>query len=706
VEILTATIPILGSLPLAILPELPLTLAITLSTVLNILYVALGLGLVIFFHELGHFAVAKWCNVHVERFSIGFGPILWSFKKGETEYALSAVPFGGYVKMLGQDDMDPSQLTTEEIAQDPRAYSAKSVGQRMAIISAGVIMNVLTAVLFFALAFGFGVRQPPAIVGNVQAGMPAWEAGLQPGDRITRINGHEIETFVDSTRRVALSSGAVVIEGERADGAEFATTMHPDEKGRRRIVGVAQPMDLRIVSVENDVLHNAAWPGTPAAAADPPFRPGDRIRKVGVVGEDGATEVVEPAEYADLQDLLARHAGRPIEFHVEREAADKGDGERAVETATVVVDPNPFRTLGLWMEIGRIVSIQKRSPAEQAGLKPGDRITRINGRAVGTEIDPLELPNELWSLHGQEVEIVVTRPQQGGDAKEMTFRAVPADRPGWSEQPAGENTPLSVPALGIAYHVIPTVLHVLPDSPGEQAGIRVGERIRKVELLRPKEIRADGLGTDDVEFEFSSQKETNWAAAFWEMQLAPQRKVRLTVSDEAGNPREVEIEPRPSVELGREWHSPSRGLAVSPLFLTIEAEGFTDAMALGVMHTRNTLIDTYLIIRALFTGRLSIKELRGPVGIAVIGYELANVGLPALLLFLGMLSVNLAVINFLPIPVLDGGHMVFLIWEAVTRRKPSERVVIAATYAGMIFILCLMVFVLYLDIFEHGLRVR
>ena len=92
----------------------------------SILAVLIGIGLVIFFHELGHFAVAKWCDVFVERFSIGFGPILWSRKYGETEYALSAIPFGGYVKMLGQDDMDPSQLTSEEIAKDPRSYSAKS----------------------------------------------------------------------------------------------------------------------------------------------------------------------------------------------------------------------------------------------------------------------------------------------------------------------------------------------------------------------------------------------------------------------------------------------------------------------------------------------------------------------------------------------------------------------------------------------------
>ena len=74
----------------------------------SVLLVAIGIGLVIFFHELGHFAVAKWCDVYVERFSIGFGPILWSRKYGETEYALSAIPFGGYVKMLGQDDMIPA----------------------------------------------------------------------------------------------------------------------------------------------------------------------------------------------------------------------------------------------------------------------------------------------------------------------------------------------------------------------------------------------------------------------------------------------------------------------------------------------------------------------------------------------------------------------------------------------------------------------
>ena len=118
-------------------------LALSLSSVPSILLAALGLGFVIFIHELGHFAVAKWCDVNVERFSIGFGPVIWSRTWGETEYALSLVPFGGYVKMLGQDDMDPNQMTSDEIAENPRSYSSKKVWQRMLIISAGVIMNII-----------------------------------------------------------------------------------------------------------------------------------------------------------------------------------------------------------------------------------------------------------------------------------------------------------------------------------------------------------------------------------------------------------------------------------------------------------------------------------------------------------------------------------------------------------------------------------
>jgi regulator of sigma E protease len=197
--------------------------------VTNIAMVAIGLGLVIFFHELGHFAVAKWCDVKVERFSIGFGPIIKSFKHGETEYALSWIPFGGYVKMLGQDDVDPSQLTSEEIALDPRSYSAKPVYQRMGIISAGVIMNIITGMLFFAFAFRLGVASTPCVVGAAIPGMPAWEAGIQPGDVITKINGEKTNSWISSA---AVPSAMVISRWKESTRMERSSKWTSRRTGR------------------------------------------------------------------------------------------------------------------------------------------------------------------------------------------------------------------------------------------------------------------------------------------------------------------------------------------------------------------------------------------------------------------------------------------------------------------------------------------
>ena len=236
------------------------------TKVLNVLSVALGLGLVIFFHELGHFAVAKWCNVHVERFSIGIGPILWSRQKGETEYALSALPFGGYVKMLGQDDMDPNQMTSSEIAENPRSYSAKSVPQRMAIISAGVVMNIITGFLFFTICYWYGVNEPSPVVGNVVAGFPAWTAGMKDGDRIESINGEEIRSFGDVFQSVVLSTGDVRLQGKHLDGSAFDLTLTPDRGASGRSVGL-QSAPTNTLSADLINADDIAMAGFPAMRA-------------------------------------------------------------------------------------------------------------------------------------------------------------------------------------------------------------------------------------------------------------------------------------------------------------------------------------------------------------------------------------------------------------------------------------------------------
>lgn len=658
--------------------------ATLVGKVTNIAMVAIGLGLVIFFHELGHFAVAKWCDVKVERFSIGFGPIIYSFKWGETEYALSIIPFGGYVKMLGQDDVDPSQLTSEEIALDPRSYSAKPVYQRMGIISAGVIMNIITGMLFFAFAFRLGVASTPCVVGAAIPGMPAWEAGIQPGDVITRINGEKTNSFMDIIRSSAFSDGDIKMEGTHLDGEKFDVDITPDRTGTRPQIGLVQPQSLH-VPVYEDPGASVTRRGTAAAKAEPSFMQGDTIRSI----DDQKVE-----NFAQMQRMLAAKSSQTVQAGVTRKGAPDSD------IVEITVGNNPFNTLGLWMDIGPIESIQKGSPADRAGLKVGDKITHIDGQDVGKALNPLRLPNYFAGKAGETVAIVVNREQDGAHPTEVNLNVVPLDTPAWLEQPIFSNTPLAVGSLGIAFHVIPTALKVEEGSPAEKAGIQPNDQIKKIKIMLPGTDKpTDWGGLEEVSYEFDD-KNKNWANAFWEMQIRPGWPVELTYSHK-GKINEAKLTPwvNPNQPKDDQWSLPIRGITMQTLRETQQAHSMGQALGMGVQYTTNSAKDIYLTLRSLFTGRVSPLELSGPVTIAKVAYEVSNDGYAQLLLFLGFLSVNLAVLNFLPIPVLDGGHMVFLCWEGITRKRPNEQVLAAATYVGMIFVLGLMIFVLYLDIF-------
>lgn len=658
------------------------------SKALSWVWVALGLGLVIFFHELGHFAVAKWCGVFVERFSIGFGPILWSFKRGDTEYALSAVPFGGYVKMLGQDDIDPSQLSSEEIAQDPRSYSAKPVWQRMAIISAGVIMNIITGVLFFAIAFNSGVQTRPARLGPIVVGKPAWKAGLQTGDIITQINGRECTDFGDIMRGVALTTGDVEIEGTYRDGRTFKKKLTPDKTDTRRMIGVAPSWDLQLapLGAENGPC---TITGTPAADAGK-FLARDRIVEV------GGTPV---KTFADLREILIDRRSEELEFVVERSAAKESD--KKPERITIPVGPNRFRTLGLSMDIEKITSIETGSPADQgeAGLRVHDKITKVDGLDLGKTLNPVELPDYLQSKHGQTVEIVFTR-TEGGTKKEFTTQLTPRNRSGWTDRFEVKGSPLSVPSIGVAFNITSLVFMVEPGSPAE-GKIFLDDRITAIELFLPEGAKDDGFGAalGPLKYEVSEKQPNIWAQAFWMMQMTPSRHVKLTVTSQDKPERIVVLEPTRDGKSALFF--PDRGFVYDDESIVQKADSFPAALAMAADHVQSTGLEIYLTLRNLIRSELSYKELHGPIGIAKVAHQFASQGLSPLLLFLGFLSVNLAVLNFLPIPVLDGGHMVFLCWEAVTRKRPSERVLIGATYCGMAFVLGLMGLVIYLDLFVH-----
>jgi len=209
------------------------------------------LAVVIFVHELGHFLVAKWCDVEVQVFSIGFGPTLLSRTVGETEYRIAAIPLGGYVRMAGQDD-------SEDLAPaDPtRGFSIKPLRQRAAIVAAGPGVNFLFAFLVFTGAAYFYGQQVPTDAARVHAVLhnaPADAAGLAPGDVIVSIDGTPVENWNQLHDTVVASKGRTMTFGVRAkDGATRAVQITPEKREQRDYLGEVIGQTY-VIGIERDL---------------------------------------------------------------------------------------------------------------------------------------------------------------------------------------------------------------------------------------------------------------------------------------------------------------------------------------------------------------------------------------------------------------------------------------------------------------------
>ncbi|WP_296902588.1 RIP metalloprotease RseP [uncultured Megasphaera sp.] len=191
-------------------------------------------SLIIFVHELGHFATAKWAGMQVDEFAIGFGPKIGSVRRGETEYSLRAVPLGGFNRIAGM---------SEDETLNERSFLSKSVTKRLIVIAAGGIMNfVLAIVLLWGLFFAVGTItvSPEAVVGSTIAGSPAAQSGLEAGDRIVRIGNTDISRWSDISQAVApYSHDVVTVEIER-DGQRQGVEMVPeiDSTSKKAMLGV------------------------------------------------------------------------------------------------------------------------------------------------------------------------------------------------------------------------------------------------------------------------------------------------------------------------------------------------------------------------------------------------------------------------------------------------------------------------------------
>lgn len=686
--------------------------------------VALGIGLVIFVHELGHFVAAKTFGVKCEKFYVGFdvpirlGPIkfprtLGKFRYGETEYGIGIVPLGGYVKMLGQDDDPRKQEEEAKRIQvegegdesddqaapklDPRSFPAKPVWQRMIIISAGVVMNVITGVLFAAIAYGYGVAYSPAIVGGVVPGGPAWQAGIEPGGKVVSVGTwSDPEMHFREMKMEILTDGLenpdkpIDVEIKYANGTrnfELVTQPRPEMKDAR-MIGIAIP----------NVATLAATPYTlQGTVASQTFT--DEDGGASIVAYDG-TPINENAIVPGTPffDYLYSNPNKTIQLTLRR-----ADGSEQ----SVALPPQPSKSLGVRFAVGPIVALVENGPAAKAGMQVGDVI-----QSYGDTTDP-DAYGMATDLVGAESTVNITvRRGEGDNAETVELAITPTASPQTlppNQSIAGE---IAINAVGFAYQPLPVISKIIAETEntksdtddGDTAALQAGDEIKEVRLVN---ALPDNETLNDERFKMiMEQLQKGWTitpvstlnALIETIQLLPEG-IELKVI--ANRPADNKVIESKLVVSGDNRNQFERGIAFTPTESIQRAKSLGSALTLGMKEGYRRFNDVIRFLRMLPRGKIKLRHVGGPLEIVNIAKNEAEKGISPQLMFLTMLSMNLAILNFLPIPALDGGHMVFLIYELVAGKRANEQLEFRLTLAGVLALLVLMVVVFANDILRH-----
>ena len=678
----------------------------------NALKVALGLGFVIFIHELGHFLLAKWNGVKVEKFSIGFGPTLVSFRRGvgvrigtgsrppgpddpptygETEYVIAALPLGGYVKMLGESTEDQKPEDVEK-STDPRAFNNKPVGGRMAIITAGVIMNLILGFICFSYVHTQPGLDIAAQVGGVLPGSPAFEAGLKPGDEIVAVDGERELSFNQVRSRINLSGAdqELSLKVKRpGDAVEKTLNITPRlEKGSPMpAIGFYPASSLKLAS--NPPFNRL--PGQDGKR-DQPFG-GFQVNDAVVAVGPSSGPSVPVADYFGLIGQLDKLRKEPIVVEVDRTAATtEGAASKTPERVKLTIEPHRFLDFGFRLTPGLIVAIEPDSPASRAGFKVKDRIKSVGDQ---TDFDPIRLPNLIHDSAGSPLVVTVERPsaqpgETSTEANTVSITVTPVATPPWTNlvMLTSRVGPLDVPGLGLALMVEPRVAGVRPDSPAAKAGLKAGDTLRTVEITPVKTEQISGKMLPVL----SDETGIAWPAAFAFLQDNPVKSVKFLVNTD----KTFEIQP----EVVADWYHPLRGLNFQQSLRPVPPLTIAAAIRLGAAETWDNVTGIYKIFRNLAQRRVGGDAFGGMIPIAQVAYNSASAGFTPFVQFLGFLSINLAVLNFLPIPPLDGGQFLFLLAEKVRGKPLPEAYLAAGTFAGIAFVLILIVVINVKDVFQ------
>jgi regulator of sigma E protease len=696
--------------------------------ILLITLLVLGFGFVIFFHELGHFLAAKWVGIKVEQFAVGFGQALIAWRKGigfrigtttpeykrraqayidahktgelqlhetvdgldgpsdleldtaaaaigigETEYRLNWIPLGGYVKMLGQDDLSPNAQ-----ANDPRAYNRKSIPARMVVVSAGVTMNIILAAIGFMIVFRMGLTVPPARVGDILPGSPAQLAGLQVGDYIYTLDGKRQYDFSKIGLSSALLEPGVTIPMEIVrEGKHIQLTITPQRlRGEDKefvAIGIGPYHDLAgltgdvsLVPESPEKLKQMALDETLAV------KPHDIITKIN-------GEAVSPEDYLKFNTIVQNSFGKPIVLTVE--ATDKADpNEKSPREETIYshfVPPftaGPFNLLGMIPRTS-VQSVLPNSPA-LTKLHPGDVII---GASYANK-DPLPFAptsSELTEfLHGagEKGEVVAMKVLRTDANGVEVPTPVPDLQTGVKLEGGGRG--LGIGLQSDERHAV--VAQVLPDSAAARAAIPRGATVTSL----------------------NGQPVASWYDVHRILLQVPQdTSVPISYTNVAGEQLKatLQYDAIQSAQIHNVQYATVVALA-EPKKEIRKADSVAQAAGWGITETRDLTLQFYLMLRRMFQGDVSPSNISGPIGIFIAGKTFASKGPDWLMWFLSLISANLAVVNFLPIPIVDGGLFTFLVLEKIQGKPLSARTQAIAQYVGLAFLLGVFVFVTYHDI--------
>ncbi|MCA8914276.1 MAG: site-2 protease family protein [Planctomycetes bacterium] len=659
--------------------------------IIYILQVLIGFGFVIAIHEAGHFFAAKRVGITCPAFSIGFPfPVptkkgwkaynMFRYKWRGTEYRLGWIPFGGYVTMHGQSD-SPGQLEGPKEG-DEGDYRNKSYFQKTQVLLGGVTMNAITAVIGFVLAFQLGVTFIEPTVGMIDQSSQAWvDNEIQVGDRVLKVNGREVVDFEDVVYAGIFDGGDSIdllierdVDGEKV---EKNVTITLDEDPTFGIKLPAIKAKHRVILTEEEAAR------FPESLGDDRPQEGDEIIKVNgrsVKNAQDAQGFIEVSRGSIELTLQRGFEEDAKQWTVNYTPRRKFYTDGSAYTAGVSTLPPPY-----------VDKIRKGGAADKAGLKSGDHFVGVRG--AGGELTKLysfgDLTRMVDASNGSPMTVVVER-----DGKQLDLQVSPEpreSRPG-RFQLGVTVSPLPIQDLSKAeqskrieeFATSVTAYGVRPGSPAEQAGLKPGDEILGVKVNGEPKLNPETKTFDRMAMQIALLDAANVdgpAEFTYEIKRGDETKT-ITVKTDDDGPDSGAI-----MSIGA---AEQRSAPVT--------YGLVKSVQMGFYHSKKVGYKIIMTLAALFTGRVKVWHLGGPVVIAKRSYSLAQWGIGTLLFFLAFISVNLAIVNLIPLPVLDGGQWLVVTIEAVRGKPLPERAMHWVSLASFIFVVGLMLFVLANDI--------